>query len=362
MRVGSVTERTPSERRVGLTPAGARRLVARGHEVAIEAGAGLGAGFADQDYLRAGARIVPDAEEVWAEADLLVKVKEPVGAELGWVRDGQSLFAYLHLAPDPSLARALVDSGVTAIAYETVADEAGRLPLLAPMSEIAGRLASQYGAHHLTAPHGGPGILIGGASGVRPARAVIVGGGAVGEHAAAVAAGMGAEVVVLERRLDRIRELERRFDGRIRVVAADPESLEDELSGAHLVIGAALVPGALAPKVVNREHLALLAPGAVVVDVSIDQGGCVSTSRPTTHAAPTFVVDGVLHYCVANMPGSVPLTSTRALTQATFPYVERLTELGVRGAMDADPGLAKGCNVADGRITNDEVAAAHAAG
>jgi alanine dehydrogenase len=360
VRVGVVKEIKPQERRVALTPAGALELSRAGHEVLVEAGAGAGSGFADAAYVEAGARIVAEAAEVWREAELLLKVKEPIAPEYELLNPDAVLFTYLHLAPDPALTSALIESGTTAIAYETVTDERGGLPLLAPMSEIAGRLATQAGAYFLQAPNGGNGTLIGGAPGVAPAKVLVIGGGAVGTHAARVAVGMGAEVTILERALPRIRQLEELFGSSARVLMSDTLTLREELAVSDLVIGAVLIPGAKAPHLVTRDDLGRMKDGAVICDVAIDQGGCAETSRPTTHAEPTFVVDGVVHYCVANMPGAVPVTSTRALTNATLPYVLRLAA-GVDEALAADPGLAAGLNVADGEIRNASVAEAYAA-
>jgi alanine dehydrogenase len=357
MKIGVAKEIKPAERRVALTPAGAHELVADGHEVTVETGAGNGSGFGDEAYVAAGARLNPDAQAVWAGSDLLMKVKEPIASEYPNLRDGLVLFTYLHLAADRELTEALVASGTTAIAYETVEDAKGGLPLLAPMSEIAGRLAAHAGAHHLQAPYGGPGILIGGAPGVAPARVLVVGGGAVGTNAARVAVGMGAEVTILERSIPRIRELEEYFDGRVRVLMSDALSLREGLANSDLVIGAVLIPGAKAPHLIKRADLALMPPGSVIVDVAIDQGGCTETSRPTTHTEPTYFVDGILHYCVANMPGAVPHTSTRALTNATLPYAKKLAA-GVFEALDHDHGLAKGLNVFKGEITYAPVAEA----
>ena len=354
--VGVVREVKPGERRCALTPAGARELAAAGHRVVVERGTGAGAGLPDEAYARAGAELVDDAADVWARSELLLKVKEPVPSEFGHLRAGQVLFAYLHLAPNRALTGALVDARATAVALETVEDDGGHLPLLAPMSEIAGRLAAGQAAYFLQAALGGPGLLIGGAPGVAPARVLVIGGGVVGAHAARVAHGMGAEVTILERSLPRLRELEERFAGRARVLMSDAETLEDELARADAVIGAVLVAGALAPRLVTREMLALLRPRAVVVDVAIDQGGCLETSRPTTHADPAYVVDDVVHLCVANLPGAVPVTSTRALTNATLPYVRRLADRGLdRGAAE-DPGLARGINVRDGEVVLGPVA------
>jgi alanine dehydrogenase len=359
MRVGVVTEIKPEERRVALTPAGAYELVQAGHDVLVERAAGLGSGFPDSTYVDAGARL-GSAADVWAETELLLKVKEPVPAEYNHFHRDLILFTYLHLAVAPELTRALMAAGTTAIAYETVEDGEGGLPLLAPMSAIAGRLAVHAGAFYLQAPNGGKGTLIGGAPGVAPARVLVVGGGAVGAHAARVAVGMGAEVVILERSQPRIRDLEERFAGRATVLASDALTLVEQLARADFVVGAVLVPGARAPRLIRRDDLALMSPGTVIADVAIDQGGCVETARPTTHADPTFVVDEVVHYCVANMPGAVPRTATRALTNATLSYVTRLAE-GVDDALESDPGLAKGLNVRDGAVVNDAVGAALAA-
>lgn len=359
MRVGVVKEIKPQERRVALTPAGALELTRAGHEVLVEQEAGVGSGFEDAAYEQAGARIVASVDEVWKTSELLLKVKEPIAPEYARLNPDATLFTYLHLAPDPDLTEALMQSRTTAIAYETVEDAAGGLPLLAPMSEIAGRLATQAGAYWLQAPYGGNGTLIGGAPGVAPARVLVIGGGAVGTHAARVAVGMGADVTILERSIPRIKHLEELFDGRaVRVLMSDTLTLQRELATSDLVVGAVLIPGAKAPHLIRREDLALMQPGSVITDVAIDQGGCAETSRPTTHAEPTYVVDGIVHYCVANMPGAVPRTSTRALTNATLPYVLRLAS-GVDAALAADPGLARGLNVKGGEIVNAEVAAAY---
>jgi alanine dehydrogenase len=358
MRIGAVAEIKPDERRVAIVPGLVRTLNAAGHEVLVERGVGCGAGLPDEAYLEAGAEIA-SVGEVWDRSDLLLKVKEPLPEEFRYLRPELTLFTYLHLAPNRPLTEALVRSGVTAIAYETVEDAAGRLPLLAPMSDIAGRLAAQAGAFYLQQPLGGPGVLIGGTPGVRPARVLVLGGGVVGTSAARVAIGMGGEVVVLERSVERLRELEERFGPTARVLMSDPASVEEHLVQADLVIGAVLISGSLAPTLVDREMLSLLRPNAVLVDVAIDQGGCFETSRPTTHSDPVFAVDGVLHYCVANMPGAVPWTSTRALTNATAPYVLRLAE-DVDGALAADRGLAAGLNVRAGEIVSEPVASAMA--
>jgi alanine dehydrogenase len=360
--VGLVAEIKPNERRCALTPAGTRELTAAGHQVLVQAGAGDGSGFTDAEYAQAGAGLAPDAATVWAQADLLLKVKEPIASEYASLRDGQTLFTYLHLAADKPLTDALVASGTTAVAYETIEDADGRLPLLAPMSEIAGRLAAQAGAYFLQDPLGGRGLLIGGVPGVAPARVTVLGGGVVGTHAARIACGMGADVTILDRSLPRLRELDELFEGRAKVVMSSAAQIEEELTRSDVVIGAVLIPGAAAPKLVTRDMLHLLPPRAVLVDVAIDQGGCFETSHPTTHADPTYVVDGVLHYCVANMPGAVPRTSTRALTNATLPYVRALADLGVDGLIARDPGVAPGVNVRGGKIVSEPVAAAFAGG
>ncbi|HEX2161055.1 MAG TPA: alanine dehydrogenase [Thermoleophilaceae bacterium] len=359
MLVGVAKETKTAERRVALTPGGARELVASGHRVIVERGAGAGSRYADADYEAAGARIA-GTDEVWADSELLLKVKEPTPSEHRRLHPGLTLFTFLHLAADPDLTQALVDSGTTAIAYETIEDEHGRLPLLAPMSEVAGRLATQAGAYFMQSQLGGSGVLIGGVPGVDPARVLVVGGGAVGTQAARVAVGMGAQVTVLERSPARIRELEAYFDTRARVLMSDAGSIAEQVADADVVIGAVLIPGARAPRLISRAMLSDMRPGTVVVDVAIDQGGCVETAVPTSHADPVYEVEGVVHYCVSNMPGAVPVTSTRALTNATRPYVQRLADLGVEAAIDGDPGLAKGLNVAGGQIVCEPVAEAFA--
>jgi alanine dehydrogenase len=358
MRIGVPKEIKPQEHRVALTPAGALELAQRGHEVLVEAGAGTGSALPDAAYERAGARIVA-AEAAWGEADLVLKVKEPVADEYGHLREGLVLFTYLHIAADESLTRALVDAGVTAVAYETVETADRRLPLLAPMSEVAGRLATQMGAWALEKQNGGRGILLAGVPGVPPARVVIVGGGIVGFNSALVAVGMQADVWVLDTSVERLRQLETMLDGRLTLAMSNRLQIEEAIADADLVVGAVLVPGARAPRLVTREMLAGMKEGAVVVDVSIDQGGCFETSRATTHADPTYVVDGVVHYCVANMPGAVPVTSTKALTNVTLPYVLAIAEQGLELAVAADPSLAPGVNVVAGRITYAAVAEAH---
>jgi len=358
MRIGVAKEIKPQEHRVALTPAGARELVQRGHQVLAETGAGIGSAFPDDAYERAGAAVV-SVDHVWERADLLLKVKEPVEPEYARLREGLTLFTYLHIAADEPLTRALVESGITAIAYETVETDAGALPLLAPMSEIAGRLATQAGADYLERPKGGRGILLGGVAGVAPARVVVLGGGMVGYNAAVIAIGMGAQVTILERSVDRMRYLEQILSGRVNLLMSSSLQIEESLKEADLVIGAVLIPGALAPKLITREMLGDMKAGSVLVDVAIDQGGCAETSRPTTHDDPVYVVNDVIHYCVANMPGAVPITATRALTNVTLPYVEQIAEHGVLGAIRGNAELALGVNVIGGRITYEAVAEAH---
>ncbi len=351
MRIGCPKEIKPQEFRVGLTPDAVREAAAHGHAVLVEAGAGAGAGFSDADYRAAGAQIADTAEQVFAEADLVVKVKEPQSVERKRLREGQVLFTYLHLAPDPEQTRDLIASGVTAIAYETVTDRAGGLPLLAPMSEVAGRLAPQVGAWTLQKANGGRGVLLGGVPGVAPSTVVVIGGGVVGTHAARVAAGMGADVTVLDRSLPRLRYLDDVFSRDFKAVYATGAATAALVAEADLVIGAVLVPGAAAPRLVTRAQLATMKPGAAIVDVAIDQGGCFETSRPTTHADPIYEVDGILHYCVANMPGAVARTSTQALGNATLPFVLALADKGWRQACEDDPHLLAGLNVHAGHLT-----------
>jgi len=358
VKVGIPKEIKPDEYRVAITPAGVREMAVHGHEVLIEAGAGEGSAIADADFAAQGARIVPDAATVFDEAEMVLKVKEPQPPEIEMLRAGQLLFTYLHLAPAPGLTRGLRDSGATCVAYETLEDARGRLPLLAPMSEIAGKIAAQAGAFMLEKPLGGRGILLGGVPGVAAANVIVIGGGVVGMNAAFVAIGMGADVFVFDKSIDRLRELEADFAGSCSTVYSTTLAIEEMLPRADLVIGAVLVHGARAPYVVRREQLALMKPGAVLVDVAIDQGGCFETSRPTTHRDPTFEVDGVAHYCVANMPGAVPITSTQALTNATLPYAIALADEGVAGAIRRDPGLRSGVNVAAGAVTHPAVAEA----
>jgi len=356
VRIGVPTETKADEYRVALTPAGARELVDRGHTVFVQAGAGEGSSISDAEYARQGATIVPDGESAFGEAELIVKVKEPQPDEAARLRPGHTLFTYLHLAPDPQLTQALADSEATCIAYETVTDAAGRLPLLAPMSEVAGKVATQAGAFMLEKPMGGRGILLGGVPGVPPAEVVIIGGGVVGVNAATVAIGMGARVAVLDSNIDRLRALELAFGGRADTVFSSALAIVEHLADADLVIGAILVRGARAPRVAARKQLSLMKAHAVLVDVSIDQGGCFETSRPTTHSDPTYDVDGITHYCVSNMPGAVPITSTWALTNATMPFVLRLSTAGLLRAVETHPGLMAGVNVAAGQVTCRPVA------
>jgi len=356
MRIGVPTEIKADEYRVAVTPAGVRELSEHGHEVVIQAGAGEGSAISDGDYQAQGATIVEDAAAVFGGAEMILHVKELQPSEIEMLRPGQLLFTYLHLAPDPEQTRGLCGAGVTAIAYETVEDAHGRLPLLAPMSEVAGKIATQAGAFMLEKPMGGRGILLGGVPGVAAANVMVIGGGVVGMNAAFIAIGMEADVFVFDRSIDRLRELEVIFGGRCSTVYSTRLAVEEMLPSADLVIGAVLVHGARAPYVIRREQLALMKPGAVLVDVAIDQGGCFETSRPTTHREPTFEVDGITHYCVANMPGAVPITSTHALTNATLPYALALADLGVEEAIRRDPGLRPGVNVAGGKVTHPAVA------
>jgi alanine dehydrogenase len=356
MKVGVVREIKDEEYRVAITPAGVREMVEHGHEVLIEIGAGEGSAIPDSAYETQGAVVVAEAATVFAEAEMILHVKELQPSEIEMLRPGQLLFTYLHLAPDPDQTRGLVASGATAVAYETVEDEHGRLPLLAPMSEIAGKIATQAGAFMLEKPLGGRGILLGGVPGVAAATVMVIGGGVVGMNAAFIAIGMEADVFVFDKSIDRLRELDVGFGGRCSTVYSSTLAIEEMLPRVDMVIGAVLVHGARAPYVIRREQLALMKPGAVLVDVAIDQGGCFETSRPTTHLDPTFEVDGVIHYCVANMPGAVPITSTYALTNATMPYALALADHGLEEAMSLDPGLRPGVNVAFGRVTHPAVA------
>jgi alanine dehydrogenase len=356
VKVGVPTEVKADEYRVALTPIGVRELIEHGNEVVVQSGAGEGSAIPDEAFTAQGARILPDAHSVFGEAELVLKVKEPQPEEVGHLRPHHVLFTYLHLAADRELAQRLCDSGASCIAYETIEDSNGRLPLLAPMSEIAGKIATQAGAFMLEKPLGGRGILLGGVPGVAAATVMIIGGGVVGMNAAFIAIGMEAEVLVLDTSIDRLRGLDIALSGRCSTVYSSTLAIEEMLPRADLVIGAVLIHGARAPRVVKREQLSLMKPAAVLVDVSIDQGGCFETSRPTTHSTPTYEVDGIIHYCVTNMPGAVPVTSTYALTNATLPYVLALADHGVRKAVAHDPGLRLGINVAGGRITNAAVA------
>ena len=358
MRIGVAKEIKSDEYRVALTPAGARELIQQGHELLVEEGAGEGSAFRDAAYAAEGAQIV-SVDDVWGDAELLLKVKEPVPAEYERLREGLVLFTYLHLAADEELTRALVESGITAVAYETVETPDRALPLLAPMSEIAGRLAAQAGAYFLEKPVGGRGLLLGGVPGVAPGKVVVIGGGMVGYNSAVIAIGLGANVAIIERSIDRMRHLEEVLGSRVTLLMSSSLQIEESVAEADVVIGAVLIPGALAPKLVSREMVAGMKDGSVVCDVAIDQGGCFDTSRPTTHSEPVYVVEGVTHYCVANMPGAVPITSTKALTNATLPYVEEIAEHGLVEAVARDPALAGGVNVLDGKITYGAVAEAH---
>jgi alanine dehydrogenase len=356
MRVGVPTEIKPDEYRVALTPSGVRELTQAGHTVAVQQGAGQGSAIDDDAYAEQGAVLVPDAAAVVAQAELIVKVKEPQPEEVARLEPRHTLFTFLHLAPDPELTQALLASGATCIAYETVKDRNGRLPLLAPMSEVAGKIATQAGAFMLEKPLGGRGVLLGGVPGVASAKVMIIGGGVVGMHAAYIAIGMEAEVYVYDRDIDRLRELDIILGGRCSTVFASTLEIEQRLPEVDLVIGAVLVHGARAPRVITRAQLALMKHQAVLVDVSIDQGGCFETSRPTTHSHPTYEVDGITHYCVTNMPGAVPITSTYALTNATMPYVVKLAGEGIPRALASDPGFLNGLSIAAGKLTSEPVA------
>ena len=351
MKIGCPKEIKPQEFRVGLTPGAAQEAIAHGHSVIVQTGAGAGAGFPDEAYLSVGASLADSAEEIFASADMIVKVKEPQAIERAMLREGQVLFTYLHLAPDPDQTKDLLASGATCIAYETVTDDRGGLPLLAPMSEVAGKLAPQMGAWTLQKANGGRGVLMGGVPGVGPAEVVVIGGGVVGTHAARVAAGMGAEVTVLDRSLARMRYLDDVFGAAFRTRYASQANIAELIARADMVIGAVLIPGAAAPKLVSRADLALMKPGAALVDVAIDQGGCFETSRATTHEDPIYDVDGILHYCVANMPGAVARTSTIALGNATMPYMLALADKGWKQACAEDPHLLNGLNVHAGKLT-----------
>ncbi|MDV3125168.1 alanine dehydrogenase [Mycobacterium sp. 21AC1] len=357
MRVGIPTEVKNNEYRVAITPAGVAELTRRGHDVIIQAGAGDGSAISDRDFKAAGAEIIATADEVWAEADLLLKVKEPIESEYSRMREGQTLFTYLHLAASRACTDALLASGTTSIAYETVQTSDGALPLLAPMSEVAGRLSAQVGAYHLMRSHGGRGVLMGGVPGVAPAEVVVIGGGTAGYNAARVAAGMGAQVTVFDLNINKLREVDGEFGGRIQTRYSATLELEDAVKRADLVIGAVLVPGAKAPKLVTNAMVAHMKSGAVLVDIAIDQGGCFEDSRPTTHDDPTFSLHDTLFYCVANMPGAVPRTSTFALTNATMPYVLKLADNGWQAACASDAALAKGLSTHQGALLSEQVAA-----
>ena len=358
MRIGVAKEIKPDEHRVALTPAGARELALKGHEVVVEQGAGEGSALPDAAYEAVGARIA-SVDDVWGSCDLVLKVKEPLAAEFERLREGLILFTYLHLAADEALTRALLDSGAICIAYETVETDDRQLPLLAPMSEVAGRLATQMGAWALEKAQSGRGILLGGLPGVPPAKVVVLGGGIVGYNAALIAVGMQADVWVLDKSVQRMRDLEMMLDGRITLAMSNQLAIDEAVENADLVIGAVLIPGARAPKLITREMLPGLKPGAALVDVAIDQGGCFETSHPTTHSDPVYIVDGIVHYCVSNMPGAVPITSTAGLTNVTLPYVEQIADLGVREAIGRSRPLGRGVNVFEGKLTYEAVAEAH---
>lgn len=356
MLIGVPKEIKNHEYRVGLTPAGAKELIRNGHQVMVQQNAGTAIGFTDEQYVAAGVQIIPTAAEIFAKADMIIKVKEPQPVECQMLRPGQILYTYLHLAPDPEQTKALVASGCIAIAYETVTDDRGGLPLLAPMSEVAGRMSIQAAARALEKSAGGSGVLLGGVPGVAPGKVTVIGGGVVGLHAARMAAGLGAEVTILDRSLPRLKEIDSDFGGRIKTLFSTQDAIERELKEADAVIGAVLIPGAAAPKLVTRDMLKLMKPGSVLVDVAIDQGGCFETSKATTHQEPTYVVDGIIHYCVANMPGGVARTSTQALTNATLGYAVALANKGWKQALRDDKHLRNGLNVAEGKVTYEAVA------
>ena len=356
MLVGLPKEIKDNEYRVGMTPAGVRALTDAGHKVIVEREAGAGSGFEDDLYERAGAQMIASADDVWGDAEMIVKVKEPIAPEYPRMKEGLLLFTYLHLAPDPKQTEALLQNKVTGVAYETITDRRGTLPLLTPMSEVAGRMAVQVGAQYLEKMNGGRGVLLGGVPGVPAARIVIIGGGVVGTNAAKIAVGMGAQVTIVDKSLDRLRELDDIFLSKISTLASSAYAIHGAISEADLIIGAVLVPGAAAPRLVTREMLRDVPNGAVIVDVAVDQGGCIETTRPTTHSNPTYYEEGVLHYCVANMPGAVPRTSTFALTNATLPYVLKLANRGFLAAVQSDPGLKEGVNTYAGKLTYEAVA------
>ena len=358
MQIGVPKEIKVREYRVGLTPTSVREIVAHGHKVDVETGAGAGIGATDDDYTKAGANIASNAKDIFAKADMIVKVKEPQAGERKMLRKGQVLFTYLHLAPDPAQTKDLVASGATCIAYETVTSATGGLPLLAPMSEVAGRMSVQAGAYHLEKAHGGLGILLGGVPGVHPGKVVILGGGVVGTHAASMAVGIGAEVVVLDRSVDALRRIWTQFGRTVTTIYSTRDAIDHHLQDADLVVGGVLIPGASAPKLITRDHIKHMKSGSVIVDVAIDQGGCAETSKATTHDEPTYVVDNVIHYCVANMPGGVPRTSTHALNNATLPFVLALADKGWKKALHDDVHLRNGLNVWNGHVTCEPVASA----
>jgi alanine dehydrogenase len=358
MQIGVPKEIKVREYRVGLTPASVREVVAHGHKVQVETGAGTGIGATDADYMTAGATIAKSAKDVFAAADMIIKVKEPQAAECAMLKPGQILFTYLHLAPDPAQTKALMKSGATAIAYETVTSAAGGLPLLAPMSEVAGRMAIQAGAHFLETAHGGRGLLLGGVPGVERGKVLVLGGGVVGTHAIQIALGMGADVWVIDRSVDALRRLNAQFGAKLNTLYSTRDAVDRHLADADLVIGGVLIPGAAAPKLVTKAHLKTMKPGSVIVDVAIDQGGCCETAKATTHDAPTYVVDNVIHYCVANMPGGVPLTSTYALNNATLPFTLAIADKGWKKALKDDVHLRNGLNVWDGKVVCEPVATA----
>lgn len=358
MIVGIPKEIKNNENRVSLTPAGARELVQRGHTVYVQHTAGINSGFSDEDYEKAGAHILPAIEDVYAIAEMIIKVKEPIECEYSLVRKGQLVFTYFHFACDKELTEAMMRSGAVCLAYETVTDKQGRLPLLIPMSEVAGRMSTQEGARFLEKPQGGRGILLGGVPGVKPARALVLGGGIVGTNAALMAAGLGADVTICDISLPRLRLLSEFMPKNVKTLFSSTHNIEQELPATDLVIGAVLIPGAKAPHLITRPMLKLMKKGTVLVDVAIDQGGCFETSHPTTHAEPTYEVDGIVHYCVANIPGAVPCTSTLALTNATLPYALKLADLGWEKACESDPGLKNGLNIVDGKVVFPAVAEA----
>jgi alanine dehydrogenase len=359
MRISVPTEVKNNEYRVALTPAGVHDLVRAGHDVAVQSGAGRGSSMSDDEYAAAGAALIDDAAEVWARAELVLKVKEPIGSEYGYFRDDLTLFTYLHLAADRPLTDRLVADGVTAIAYETVQLPGGTLPLLAPMSEVAGRLAPMVGAHTLMRSAGGLGLLMSGVPGTRPARVTVIGGGVAGANAAVIAAGMGADVTIFDTNIQRLRFLDDHFQGRVKTAASNPLDLDRVVTDSDLVIGSVLIPGAKAPKLVTNDMVSRMRPGSVLVDIAVDQGGCFEDTHPTTHADPTFEVHGTVFYCVANMPGAVPNTSTSALTNATLPYIRQIAARGWKDALRADAALALGLNTTGGAVVNAGVATAH---